>query len=63
MPGGNYIAKREGKERLPIKPKFGPSIAHMAGNEVVGNIALLQVQEDASKEFDRYLAVLMEKAK
>jgi hypothetical protein len=63
MPGGNYIAKRVGKERLPIKSKFGISVAHMAGNEVVGNIALLQVQEDASKEFDRYLQVLMDKAK
>lgn len=60
---GEKLWKRETDARLPIRRLFGPSVAHMVGNEIVANIALLQVQEDASKEFDRYLTVLMDKAK
>lgn len=60
---GAKIFKRETDARLPIRRLFGPSIAHMAGNEVVGNLAMLQVQEDAGIEFDRYLTYLMDKAK
>jgi hypothetical protein len=59
---GAVIFKREGPERLPIERRFGPSIAHMAGNKVVGELGTLQVGADASTEFDRYLRYLMEKA-
>jgi len=62
MPNGKYIAKRVGEEDYPFERLFGPSVPDMAGNEVVGNIALVQVKEDATMEFDRFLSYLMEKA-
>ena len=59
---GAVIFKREGPERLPINRLYGPSLAHMAGNKVIGELATLQVGADAATEFDRYLKYLMEKA-
>ncbi len=59
---GNLIFKREGTERLPIERLYGPSIAHMAGNKVVGELATAQVGEDAGTEFNRYLEYLMTQA-
>jgi len=58
----NLIFKREGPERLPINRLYGPSLAHMAGNKIVGELATQQVGADAATEFDRYLKYLMEKA-
>ncbi|MDZ4729807.1 MAG: hypothetical protein SH820_07685 [Xanthomonadales bacterium] len=44
-----------------IRRLYGPSVAHMAGDAVVENLALAQVGQDAATEFDRYLTFLMDK--
>lgn len=62
MAKGKLVFQRTGDERLPIERLFGPSIAHMAGNKAIGELATLQVGNDAATEFDRYLTYLMEKA-
>lgn len=59
---GQKVFKREGQSRLPIRRVFGPSIAHMVGNEFVTNLAIRQTGEDAAIEFNRYLEYLMSRA-
>lgn len=59
---GKLVFQRQGEARLPIERLYGPSIAHMAGNKIVGELATLQVGQDAATEFNRYLTYLMEKA-
>lgn len=67
---GVKVFKRVPGTTMPSNPKkeqirrlYGPSIAHMAGNAIVADVALLQVGEDAHKEFDRYLSYLMDQAR
>lgn len=59
---GQKIFKRVGESRLPIRRLLGPSIAHMAAEETVVKMSLLQVGEDLGFEFSRYLDVLLTKS-
>lgn len=59
---GAKVFKRQGASRLPIRRLYGPSIAHMVGNEFIANAATLQTGEDAAIEFNRYLEYLMTRA-
>lgn len=54
--------KMRDKNKEQIERQFTSSIAHMAGNKAIGELATLQVGNDAATEFDRYLTYLMEKA-
>ncbi len=48
---GNKVFEREGKNRLPIKQLFGPSVPEMLGNESVKTY----IEREATKMFDKRL--------
>lgn len=56
---GKVVFTRQGPERLPIERKFGPSIAHMAGNKTVLADFEAHAGEDAAVEFNRSLEFFM----